>query len=76
MTIAIEIINAHDTGAAIVHDLGDDMAVVEYANGRFTIADVSDLTDFGEIMPITGATKFASADRDANIAAMVAKYHA
>ena len=75
-TIASDIIKAADFGVTVCHDLGDDMAVIQYGNGRLAIADVADLEEFGEIMQIGNPVKFASSDRSANIAAMIAKYHA
>jgi len=75
MTINIQTIAAEDIGADIVHDLGDNMAVVEYENGRMVIADVEDMEEFGEFTPISNATKFREdVLREDRIAYMVAKY--
>ena len=77
MTTILDTINATEAGASIALGLGDDVAVVEFANGRFIIADVSDLAGYDEIMPLSSPVKFRDdiprADR---IARMVAKYRA
>ena len=77
MSTILNTINAIEAGAAIAHDLGDDVAVVEFANGRFVIADVSDMAEYGEIMPLSNAFKFSDdISRAERIARMVAKYRA
>ena len=75
MTTILNTINAIEAGATIAFDLGDDVAVVEFANGRFIIADVSDMAEYGEIMPLSTAFKFSDEiSRAERIARMVAKY--
>jgi len=75
MTINIQTIAAEDIGAEIVHNFGDNMAVVEYENERMVIADVEDMAEFGEFTPISNATKFRNdVSREDRIASMVAKY--
>ena len=77
MTTILNTINAIEAGATIAFDLGDDVAVVEFANGRFIIADVSDMAEYGEIMPLSNAFKFSDEiSRAERIARMVAKYRA
>ena len=77
MTTILNTVTATDTGAKIVFDLGDDVAVVEFGNGRMVIADVSDMVSYDEIMPISNAFKFSDeVSYDDRIARMVAKYRA
>ena len=77
MTTILNTIDAIEVGAVIAHDLGDDVAVVQFANGRFIIADVCDMAEYGEIMPLSNAVKFSDdVSRDERIARMIAKYHA
>ena len=75
--IILDTIDATEAGATIAHDLGDDVAVVEFANGRFVIADVCNMAEYGEIMPLSNAVKFRDdISRAERIARMIEKYHA
>jgi len=77
MSIQFDTVTATEVGAKIIHDFGDDMAIVEYANGVMVIADVEDFAQFGDFNKVGNAVKFKNdMDRNARIAVMIAKYNA
>ena len=77
MTSILNTITASEYGAQVAHTLDSDVAVIEFANGRFIIADVSDMAEFDEIMPLCNPVKFADdIARSDRIERMAAKYAA